>query len=186
MTTSRLALEVLSAETEVMTNDDVFGDSVYESGDPAEETDEVDPVDGLTGDDPDEVDETGYSPPEREPYNLRRMPTAAEARRGESLDEHLAEEEPEVTGEDEPDLTDQDTVDTTIADEPDDRLNDQDVADPQPRAGRLVAPDEGSHGDHESDEIATDVGPAGYASSAEEAAMHIVDGAEDGEDHEDG
>jgi hypothetical protein len=37
----------------------------------------------------------------------------------------------------------------------------------------LVAPDEGAHPDDEADEIATDVGPAGYASSAEEAAVHI-------------
>ena len=46
---------------------------------------------------------------------------------------------------------------------------------PEQRAGRLVAPDEGAHPDEEKDEIATDVGPAGYASSAEEAAMYIVD-----------
>jgi hypothetical protein len=169
-----------------MSESDVFGDSVYESGDPAEETDDLDPFDDLTGDDPDEAMQTGYSPPDREPYNLRHTPTASEARQGESLDEHLAEEEPEITVEDEPDVTDQDPVDTTIEDEPGNRLDDQDVADPQPRAGRLVAPDEGSHGDQESDEIATDVGPAGYASSAEEAAMHIVDGdSEDSEDSED-
>ena len=43
------------------------------------------------------------------------------------------------------------------------------------RAGRLVAPDEGAHPDEETDEIATDVGRAGYASSAEEAAVHIRD-----------
>ena len=164
-----------------MTNDDVFGDSVYESGDPVDDTDGLDPVEGLTGDDPDEAMQTGYSPPEREPYNLRHVQTASEARRGESLDDHLAEEEPEVTDDDESDLTDEDSVDTTIEDEPDSRLDDQDEADPQPRAGRLVAPDEGSHGDQESDEIATDAGPAGYASSAEEAAMHIVSDEDDGE-----
>jgi hypothetical protein len=43
------------------------------------------------------------------------------------------------------------------------------------RAGRLVAPDEGAHADEEKDEIATDVGRAGYAASAEEAAVHIVE-----------
>jgi len=31
------------------------------------------------------------------------------------------------------------------------------------------------HAAEESEEIATDVGPAGYARSAEQAAMHIVD-----------
>jgi hypothetical protein len=38
-----------------------------------------------------------------------------------------------------------------------------------------VAPDEGVHEDTEKDEIASDVGPAGYASSAEEAAVHIIE-----------
>ena len=149
-----------------MTEGDLFGDSVYESGDPAEETDDLDPVEGLTGDDPDEDMQTGYSPPDREPHNLRHMPTAFEARQGESLDERLAEEEPDITIEEEPDIT----------------VDDPDLAEPQPRAGRLVAPDEGAHADQESDEIASDVGPAGYASSAEEAAMHIIDGEEEQEE----
>lgn len=141
--------------------DSVYGDSVYESGDPAEGTDDLDPTEGLTGDDPDETMQTGYSPPDREPYHLRHMPTAAEARRGESLDERLAEEEPDIS-----------------ADDPD-------HSGARPRAGRLVAPDEGAHGYQESDEIAYDAGPAGYASSAEEAAMHITDGNEENENEDD-
>ena len=165
-----------------MTEGDLFGDSVYESGDPAEETDDLDPVEGLTGDDPDEDMQTGYSPPDREPHNLRHMPTAFEARQGESLDERLAEEEPDITIEDEPDNTIEDETDITIEEEPDITVDDPDLAEPQPRAGRLVAPDEGAHADQESDEIASDVGPAGYASSAEEAAMHIVDGEEEPEE----
>ena len=40
---------------------------------------------------------------------------------------------------------------------------------------RLVAPDEGAHPDEEAEEIATDVGRAGYAARAEEAAVHIED-----------
>ena len=124
-----------------------FGDSGYESGDPDEQADVVDPIDGLLGGDPDEPMQTGYSPPDREPHNLRDGLTAAEEREGPSLDEQLAAEEPEVTG---------------VDDEPD------------PRAGRLVAPDEGSGMDEESEEVAEDVGPAGYASSAEEAAMHVI------------
>jgi hypothetical protein len=39
--------------------------------------------------------------------------------------------------------------------------------------GRLVAPDQGAHPYREKDDIARDVDPAGCASSAEEAAMHI-------------
>jgi hypothetical protein len=128
-----------------------FGDSVYESGDAVDDTDGLDPIENLTGDDPDEFDETGFSPPEREPHNLRDAPTEFEELDGESLDDKLAEEEPDITPEDVP------------------------FDDDQPRAGRLVAPDEGAHQVYESDEIASDVGPAGYASSAEEAAMHVID-----------
>jgi hypothetical protein len=76
-----------------MADDDMFGDSVYESGDAVDDTDGLDPIEGLTGGDPDEAMQTGYSPPEREPYNLRHMPTAFEQSQGESLDERLAEEE---------------------------------------------------------------------------------------------
>ena len=128
-----------------------FGDSVYESGDPVDDTDGLDPIESLSGDDPDEEDETGYSPPEREPHNLRDAPTEFEALQGESLDDKLAEEEPDISAED----------------------ASFDNADP--RAGRLVAPDEGSHPDRESDAVAFDAGTAGYASSAEEAAMHIIE-----------
>ncbi len=128
-----------------------FGDSVYQGGDAVDDAENLDPIDNLTGDDPDEAMQTGYNPPDREPYNLRHLPTAAEERAGESLEDHLAEEEPDIS--------------------PDD----DDASDAEPRAGRLVAPDEGAHADEEADEIATDVGPAGYASSAEEAAVHIRD-----------
>jgi hypothetical protein len=41
------------------------------------------------------------------------------------------------------------------------------------RAGRLVAPDEGAHGDDEAESIGTDVGIDGGAASAEEAAVHL-------------
>lgn len=130
---------------------DFFGDSVYESGDPIEDSDVLDSPEGLLGGDPDEAGQTGYSPPEREPYNLRHAPTAFDDAHGESLAERLAEEEPDV-GED-------------------DLLQ----AAEEPRTGRLVRPDRGSGFDDEAEEIAEDVGPAGYASSAEEAAMHVID-----------
>jgi hypothetical protein len=45
----------------------------------------------------------------------------------------------------------------------------------EPRAGRLVAEDEGSRSDEEADEVATDVGIDGGAATAEEAAIHVVD-----------
>lgn len=134
-----------------MTESGSFGDSVYESGDAVEDAENLDPAENLTGDDPDEIMQTGYNPPDREPHNLRDAPTPFEEREGESLDRRLSEEEPDVS------------------------VDDIDAGDAQPRAGRLVAPDEGAHPDREKDEIATDVGPAGYASSAEEAAVHIRD-----------
>lgn len=131
--------------------DSVYGDSVYEAGDAVDDAENLDPIENLTGDDPDEIMQTGYNPPDREPHNLRDAPTPSEEREGESLDRKLAEEVPDVSPDDIP------------------------LDDPEPRAGRLVAPDQGFGEDREKDEIAEDVGPAGYASSAEEAAVHIVE-----------
>jgi hypothetical protein len=124
-------------------------DELYEGG--FQGHDQVDPSESLTGDNTDDPLDAGYSPPDREPHNLRQARTAEEEFEGESLDERLAEEQPEV--------------------------GEQDVraADAAPRAGRLVAPDEGAHPDEESEQIATDVGRAGYAASAEEAAVHLED-----------
>ncbi len=114
--------------------------------------DQVDPSESLTGDNTEDPLDAGYSPPDREPRATRFGTTADEQRAGESLDEQLAEEEPEIDA--------SGWVDS----------------EPDPRAGRLVAPDEGAHADEESDEIAFDVGRSGYAASAEEAAMHVEDG----------
>lgn len=111
---------------------------------------QLDPSESLTGDNTDDPMDAGYDPPDRGSHSWR-GDTVEELRDGESLDQHLAEEEPEVWD------------------------DDVDDVEPQPRAGRLVAPDEGAHEDTEKDEIAQDVGPAGYASSAEEAAVHVTD-----------
>lgn len=126
-----------------------MSDDLYEGG--FEGGDQIDPSESLTGDNTDDPLDAGYSPPEREPRSTRFGTTADEQRDGESLDERLAEEEPDV---DEADWSD---------------------SEPDQRAGRLVAPDEGAHPDDEADAIASDAGRAGYASSAEEAAMHIED-----------
>lgn len=134
-----------------MSDSGTFGDSVYAGGDAVEDAENLDPIESLTGDDPDELMQTGYNPPDREPHNLRDAPTPREEHEGPSLDEQLARENPDVT---QADIL---------------------RAEAEPRAGRLVAPDEGAHPDEESDEIASDVGPAGYASSAEEAAVHITE-----------
>lgn len=130
-----------------MSETDRSNDDIYVGG--FEGTDQVDPSESLTGDNTEDPLDAGYSPPERASHSWR-GDTAEEARDGESLDRHLAEEEPEVWDSGEDDL------------------------EPERRTGRLVAPDEGSHERTEADEVAEDVGPAGWASSAEEAAMHEV------------
>ncbi|MFD9219984.1 DUF5709 domain-containing protein [Streptomyces sp. NPDC060064] len=105
----------------------------------------------------------GYSPPER-PWAVDRVgTTAAEQRRGESLEERLAEEAPDVTVPTGDGLGDASDTDGEL-------IDDEVGAD---RAGRLVAPDEGAHSDLEKELVATDVGIDG-AASAEEAAMHVI------------
>ena len=128
-------------------------DDLYVGG--FEGNDQVDPSESLTGDNTDDPLDAGYSPPERASHSWR-GDTAEEAREGESLDQHLSEEEPEVW-----DSGDEDDVEAE--DEP----------------GRLVDPDYGAIEDTEKDEVAIDTGRAGYARSAEEAAMHYVDDEDD-------
>lgn len=67
--------------------------------------------------------------------------------------------------------------------EPDTDPYARDRGTPDARAGRLVSPDEGLTADTEKDEVARDVGIDGAGSSAEEAAMHVIDG-EAGEDED--
>ncbi|MBE7189369.1 MAG: hypothetical protein INR67_13870 [Jatrophihabitans endophyticus] len=133
----------MGKEHQVSESDDLYEGVVVDR-------DQADPSDTLTGDNTEDPLDAGYNPPDRENRSWRGE-TAEEAEEGESLDDKLAEEVPDV-GED----------DLASADE-------------EPRAGRLVAPDEGAHADTESDEIATDVGRDGYAASAEEAAVHVDD-----------
>lgn len=112
--------------------------------------DQLDPADSLAGEIGEDPIDAGYSPPDHEPAATRWGSTLDEIRRGEPLDRLLAAEEPDVC---EADL---------------------DRADEEPRAGRLVAPDAGGLNDDVAEEIAEDVGRAGWGASAEEAAMHIV------------
>ena len=100
----------------------------------------------------------GYSPPEKWSVGQGYGNTPLEEELGESLDQRLAQEEPE------PDpYAEEDTED----------LDDGEVGDV--RAGRLVAPDEGAHEDEDSELYAEDAGIDGAGASAEEAAMHIVE-----------
>ncbi|HEV2536402.1 MAG TPA: DUF5709 domain-containing protein [Streptosporangiaceae bacterium] len=135
-----------------------------------EPADSLTGVPGVPGNDP--LDR-GVAPPERWSAVIR---TAGEP---ESLDDLLAEEEPDPALE----VGDDDDVPEGSAGDGDD---DEDEADeyldglllddgPDPRAGRLVAEDEGAHPDDEEDLVARDVGIDGGAASAEEAAIHVVE-----------
>jgi len=137
-----------------------------------ETQDAYDTLDGDLGDDP--LDR-GVAPPERWSAGMRYGTTAREQEDGESLDQQLAEEEPD-------DIDDDEDEDEEVASaEGDDDAGDEDVDGlllddgPDPRAGRLVAQDEGVHADTEADLVARDVGVDGAGAGAEEAAMHVVE-----------
>ncbi len=129
--------------------------------------DSTDSLIGAPGDDP--LDR-GVVPPERWSAGIRYGVTEQEQEQGESLDQLLAEEEPDDTLDYEDDEDDEDDED--LGDEDVDGLLLDDG--PDPRA-RLVAEDEGAHPDDEEDLVATDVGIDGGAATAEEAAVHVVE-----------
>ena len=118
-----------------------------------------DTLDDPEGEVEDELDR-GYSPPEKWSAGQGFGNTAYEEATGESLDQRLAQEDPEA-----------DPYDATST-EDDEELADGEVGDQ--RAGRLVDPDEGLGEDTEKDLVGDDVGIDGAAASAEEAAVHIV------------
>jgi hypothetical protein len=101
----------------------------------------------------------GYSPPEKWSVAEGYGNTPLEEELGETLDQRLAQEEPE------PDPYEQAAVEQ------------EDVAGEvgSQRAGRLVDTDRGIGPDEEKDLIGEDVGIDGAAASAEEAAVHVVD-----------
>ncbi len=120
--------------------------------------------------------EEGYSPPERPLGVGHHGTTAREQREGESLDQRLAEEEPDTT---QP-PTGPEALPDGIGDLPGGMGEPYDDQVGRRRSGRLVAPDEGVREDTEKDVVGRDVGVNGGAASAEEAAMHEVPA--DGED----
>lgn len=150
-----------------MDSTDGWGDDVYQPDGSGVQDDAglLDAEDTLDTDGVSSPLDRGWSPPER-PWAVEHVGvTAAERQRGETLDQRLAEEVPDIAVPDGDDIGDSPDSDG----EPlDDEVGDA-------RSGRLVAPDEGAHEDEESGLIATDVGIDGAAASAEEAAVHIVD-----------
>ena len=141
-----------------------------------DDEDQLQPEDTLDDRGVDDLLDEGYSPPER-PRGVDAFGTTlAEQRQGESIEQRLAHEEPDPANAVDDPLADSDMVggddEDAIAAE-DDFLGDGEVG--GRRSGRLLAPDEGSHGDTEPNMVADDVGIDGGGSSAEEAAMHIVE-----------
>jgi Family of unknown function (DUF5709) len=133
--------------------------------------DSTDTLSGAPGDDP--LDR-GVVPPERWSAGVRYGVTAQEQEQGESLDQLLAEEEPDLDDEYDEDEDEDGTEDDEDAGDEDlDGLLLDDG--PDPRAGRLVAEDEGAHPDEEEDLVASDVGIDGGGATAEEAAVHVVE-----------
>ncbi|MFC5218240.1 DUF5709 domain-containing protein [Streptomyces coerulescens] len=144
-----------------------WGDDVYQpdASDQREDTGLLDAEDTLENDGVDDPLDRGWSPPDR-PWAVEHSGvTAAERHQGETLDQRLAEEMPDLATPDGDGMGDAEGTDGELLDNEVGAL----------RSGRLVAPDEGAHEDEESALVATDVGIDGAAASAEEAAMHIVD-----------
>lgn len=141
-----------------------------------DEEDQLQAEDTLDDRGVDDLLDEGYSPPER-PRGVDAFGTTlAEQRQGENIEMRLAHEMPDPNNANDESLDDSDLVggdDPDAIAAEDDFLGDGEVGDR--RSGRLLAPDEGSHEDTESDMVARDVGRDGGGSSAEEAAMHVIE-----------
>lgn len=136
-----------------------------------------DTLDGDPGDDP--LDR-GVAAPDRWSAGVRYALAGEED--SESLDELLSEEEPDVL-----DQLDEEDPDE---EERDENATDEDVArfdrddEPDPRAGRLAAAEADVYGEGDvpavpdGEAIAADTGIDGGAASAEEAAVHVEDDAD--------
>ena len=126
------------------------------SVDKEEQLSQGQPYDTLDDRGVEDVLDEGIVPPQKWSPGQGFVNTAAEQRDGETLDQRIAQEEPE-------------TDPYAEVDEP---VDDGQVG--AERSGRLVAPDEGTHTDTERDALATDVGIDGAGATAEEAAMHVI------------
>ena len=128
------------------------GYSVDDEDQPQGDGDSMSDGRGLT----EPLDE-GYSPPEKWSVGQGYGNTPLEEELGETLDQRIAQEEPEPDPYAEEDVED---------------IDDGEVG--NARAGRLVAPDGGAGEDEDAEMFADDAGIDGAGASAEEAAMHVV------------
>lgn len=140
------------------------GDGTHETNDEysVDDEDQLQSEDTLVDRGVEDTLDEGYSPPDRIPASHNYGNTVEEQHEGESLEQRMRQEEPDpdpyAAGEE----AGEDDVDQWDPDMPEDE-----------RAGRLVAPDEGSHEDVDQEPWADDVGIDGAGASAEEAAMHV-------------
>jgi hypothetical protein len=149
----------------------------YESQD-LEDFQPLDGSDSLEADPGDDPLDRGVATPEHWSAGMRYGTTADEQYSGESLDQMLAEEEPDESEDDDDELP-EDYAEDFDAEEEDYSGGILVDDGPEPRAGRLVAEDEGAHPVREDELYATSLGNDGDAESAEESAVHLVTG-EDG------
>lgn len=120
--------------------------------------DQLQPEDTLVDRGVEDALDEGFSPPEKWSAGEGFGTTVEEELQGETLDQRIAQEEPDVD---------------PYAEVDDDILDDGEVG--TERSGRLVDPDAGTGEDTEKDLVGEDVGIDGAGASAEEAAVHVVE-----------
>lgn len=131
--------------------------------------DATDTLAGAPGDDPLDA---GVIVPERWSAAMKFGSTAAEQEAGQSLEQLLAAEEPDISPELDAAGPAVDGWDENATEDDISRLALEATADP--RAGRLTAEDEGAAPIANADHVARDAGIDGGACTAEEAAVHVV------------
>ena len=125
-----------------------------------DDEDQLQPEDTLVDRGVDDALDEGFTAPEKWSPGEKYGNTPYEEQVGETLDQRIAQEEPE------PDPY------VAAAEEAEDVGGEVG----NERSGRLVAQDEGAAEDTEQDLVAEDVGIDGAGASAEEAAVHVVEG----------
>jgi hypothetical protein len=166
-TRSVLTGNVTDHPPEADMSDENMADDIHQPTGDNEEQEDASPLDLQNAVDErtyDDMLDEGYSPPEKPLGVTKAGVTAAEQHEGESLDDRLRQEVPDVEA----------PTGDGIGDLPD---GDGEPRDPEAgtgRAGRLVAPDEGTPRDSTEGLVAADEGVDGGAAGAEEAAVHVV------------
>jgi hypothetical protein len=151
------------------TSAEPMADDAYQPTGSNEEQEDAAPLDLQDAIDErtyDDILDEGYSPPEKPLGVTKHGITAAEQHEGETLDQRLAQEVPDVGERAEGD---------DIGDLPQGEGEPVDPEAGAERAGRLVAPDEGVRTDTTKEAVAEDKGIDAGAAGAEEAAVHVVD-----------